>query len=84
MLVGVALGREQLLADFGGTDAGEEPLGLELGVGLALAIDDVLDILEQVGQVVFDGPTPSSSEGIKGQVPHDPDQLKDGTVAHAT
>jgi hypothetical protein len=47
LLVGVALGRDQLATDLGGTDAGEEPLGLELGVGLALAIGDGLDVVER-------------------------------------
>jgi len=65
LLVGVALRRDQLLADLGGTDASEEPLGLELGVGLALAIGDGLDVVEQVGQVVLHGPTPAGGEGIE-------------------
>jgi len=65
LLVDVALGRDQLASDLGGTDPGEEPLGLELGVGLALAIGDGLDVVEQVGQVVLRGPAPPSCEGVE-------------------
>src|SRR5207244_3445225 len=65
LVVGVALLGDQLLADLGGADAGEESVGLELGIGLTLAIDDGLEIVEQTGQVFFHGPTPPSGEGIE-------------------
>src|SRR5262249_7489984 len=46
LFVGVAPLGDQPAADLGGTDADEEPLGLELRVGLALVIDDVPDVVE--------------------------------------
>ena len=63
-LVGVALGGDQLAADLGGTDAGEEPVGLELGVGLALAVGDGPDVVEQSGQVLLGGLAAAAVEGI--------------------
>ena len=62
--VGVALGGDQLAADLGGTDAGEEPVGLELGVGLALAVGDVPDVVEESGQVLLGGLAAAAVEGI--------------------
>ena len=63
-LVGVALGGDQLASDLGGTDPGEEPVGLELGVGLALAIGDGPDVIEESGQVLLGGLAAAAVEGI--------------------
>jgi hypothetical protein len=62
--VGVALDGDQPAADLGGTDAGEEPVRLELGVGLALAVGDGPDVIEQSRQVLLGGLTTAAVEGI--------------------
>lgn len=64
LLVGVPLGGDQLASDLGGTDAGEESPGLELGIGLALAIGDGPDVVEQSGQMLLGGLTAAEREGI--------------------
>jgi hypothetical protein len=64
LLVGVPLLGDQLTADLGGTDAGEEAVCLEFGVGLALAIDDRPDIVEQSRQVLLGGFPAAEAEGI--------------------
>ena len=40
--VSVAVLGDELAPDFGGTEAGVEAIGAELGIGLALAINDAL------------------------------------------
>jgi hypothetical protein len=64
LLVGVAPGGDQLAADLGGTDAGEEPVGLELGIGLALPVGDGPDVLQQSWQVLLGGLAAAAVEGI--------------------
>jgi hypothetical protein len=64
LLVGVPLLGDQLTADLGGTDASEEAVRLELGIGLALAIDDRPDVVEQSGQMFLGGLAAAEAEGI--------------------
>ena len=54
LLVGVALGGDQLAADLGGTDPGEQAVGLELGVGLAVSVGDGPDVIKKSGQMLLD------------------------------
>ena len=63
--VGVALRGDQLTTDLGGTDAGKKPLGLELGIGLALAIDEALDVIEESRQMLLGGLAAAGGEGIE-------------------
>jgi hypothetical protein len=62
--VGVALGGDQLAADLGGADAGEEAVSLELGVSLAVGIGDGTNVIEESGQVLLGGLATSAMEGI--------------------
>jgi len=62
--VGVAPGGDQLAADLGGADAGEEPPGLELGVGLALAVGDGPNVVQEAGQVLLGGFAAAAMEGV--------------------
>jgi hypothetical protein len=64
LLVGVALDGDQLASDLGGTNPGEEAVGLELGVGLAVGIGDGPDVVEQSGQVLLGGLAAAAVEGI--------------------
>jgi hypothetical protein len=64
LLVGVALDGDQLAADLGGTDPGEQAIGLELGVGLAVAVGDRPDVIEESGQVLLGGLATAAVEGI--------------------
>ena len=63
-LVGVPLAVDQPAADLGGADADEEPVGLELRVGLALAVDDVPDVVEEPGEVLLSGLAAAAVEGV--------------------
>lgn len=49
----VALLRDQLAAHFGGREAGIEPVRFELGIGLTLAVHDLLQVRQELGQVFF-------------------------------
>ena len=44
----------QLPSDFGRAEPGIQAVGAKLGIGLTLAIDNALDIGEEVGQMDFD------------------------------
>jgi len=61
----IAVLGNQLPSDFCSRYARIEPLGTKLGVGLALAIDKRLDIVQQLRQVFFGPLAPPSTDGIK-------------------
>jgi hypothetical protein len=54
-----------LAPDLGGTDPGEQPVGLEVGIGLAVGIGDVPDVVEQIRQA-FLGPLAAPAGGGVG------------------
>jgi hypothetical protein len=54
-----------LAPDFGGTEAGIQPRGAELGVSLALAVDNGGDIGKQIGEVVFGTLAAARSEVVR-------------------
>ena len=65
LLVGIALLRDQLFPNRGGGQACVQPLRLERGVGLALAIDEGFDVGEQRGQVFFGALAATQAKGIE-------------------
>jgi hypothetical protein len=68
-LIGVALVRDELATDFRGAQARIEPVCAELGVRLALAIDNGLEIGQQMGQVIFRALAATEGEGIEAGEP---------------
>jgi hypothetical protein len=64
LLVGVPLAVDQLAADLGGTDPGEEAVGLELGVGLTVPVGDLPDVVEQAGEPLLGPLAAAAREGI--------------------
>jgi hypothetical protein len=62
--IGVAFGGDQLASDLGGTDPGEEPIGLKLGIGLTLTVGDAADIFEESSEMFLGGLATSAVEGI--------------------
>src|SRR3954467_8488284 len=54
LLVGVALAVDQLTPDLGGGKPAVEAGGAEGRVGLDVVLDDILDVLEQAGQMELD------------------------------
>src|SRR6516162_1945357 len=55
----------QLLADGGSTEPGIEALRLEPRVGLALAVHDGSDVIQQVRQPLFGPQSASEREGVE-------------------
>jgi hypothetical protein len=51
--IGIALLHDQLFPDLGSGQPGVQASRLERGVGLALPIDDSLDVVKQLGEVFF-------------------------------
>ena len=62
--VRVAFLGDQLAPHLGRCQAGIQAGGAELGVGLALAIDDGLDIRQEVGEMLFGALPPTQGKGI--------------------
>jgi hypothetical protein len=54
-----------LLPDDRRTEAGIQALGAKAGVGLAPAIDDGSDVLQQVGEAFFGSVSPTPGESIQ-------------------
>jgi hypothetical protein len=65
LLIGVAFVQDQLFPNRGGGQARVQPLRLERWVGLALAIDEGLDVGEQLRKVFFSALASAQAEGIK-------------------
>jgi hypothetical protein len=61
----VALLQDELAADLGGAEAGEQPLRVEGGVGLALAVDQGADVVEQAGETLLNAPASPAGEGVE-------------------
>ena len=61
----VAFLGHELTTPFSGTQAGVQALGAEVGIVLTLAIDDVSEVIEQMGQVDFGSLAPASRKGIE-------------------
>lgn len=64
LLVRVALLLDELGSDFGGTQSGVEALRLERRVGLALPVNEHLDVFQEMGQVVLGGFTTARGDVI--------------------
>ncbi len=56
---------DELAADLGGAEARVEPLGVESGVGLALAVDEGADIVAQTWEALFGAPASAPGEGVE-------------------
>jgi hypothetical protein len=63
-LIGITLVHDQLFPDLGGGQPGVQALRLERWVGLALPIDDRLDVVEQLGEVFFGTLAAAPTKGI--------------------
>jgi hypothetical protein len=61
---GVALAEDELFPNRRGTQPGVQPLRLERRVGLALAIDDGLDVAEQFREAFFGALAAAQAKGI--------------------
>ena len=64
LLVGVAVLRDQLPPHLGGGQAGVQPGGAELRIGLALAIDERGEVRQQVGQLLLGALAAPQREGV--------------------
>lgn len=64
LVVGVPLAVDQLATDLGGADAGEQPVGLELGVGLAVGVGDLPDVIPEAGQPLLGPLAATARRGI--------------------
>jgi hypothetical protein len=64
LLVGVPLAADQLTTHRGSGQPTIQPGGLEGGIGLYVVLDDVLDVLQQAGQVKLSRLASAAAEGI--------------------
>src|SRR3954462_10591665 len=63
--VGVAVVRDQLLANFRGRQATIQAGRLEGGVGLEMVLHQAAEIIEELRQMELDGLAPAQAEGIR-------------------
>jgi hypothetical protein len=61
---GIPLPLDQLSPDLGGTQSRVEAIGAEARIGLTLAIDEGLEVVQKMGVMIFGPPSSAQGEGI--------------------